>query len=287
MGHSSYEISIDEWISEVVVTLELCQGSVCERVETLIDTALVTLGEHGSRSTATATPKPTKVPPSSPPPFEGQILPFPIADSYDEATMSYGGLSYAGSWVILAFGASTATSSNWGAGWDHPSAGKARNPDMWLEIVPGTIIVASVSGTVRLTRQELYSKDPEGIYEADWELVIFPDDEVLDDFGRTLHWVSYDHMVDMMVEDGQRVEQGQQLGQGAPARINRFEWGIRRIVGPDGERMSGGKPWAVCPEHTLIPEHQEFLKRALEQMVTLGFPSGDSTCLLDEYREGE
>ena len=77
------------------------------------------------------------------------------------------------------------------------------------------------------------------------------------------------------------------LGQGVPPRINRFEWGIHRRVGPDGERMSGGLPWVVCPEHTLIPERQEFFKRALEQMKTLGFPSGDSTCLLDEFREGE
>jgi hypothetical protein len=146
--------------------------------------------------------------------------------------------------------------------------------------VPETILVASVSGKVVLLRQELYHEDPEGVYEADWELGIIPD-------GDDIYYVSYDHMVDMMVENGQTVERGQPLGKATPARIqDKFEWGIRRGVGPNWEQSGGGLPWAVCPEPTLIPEHQDFLQRALEQMETLGFPSGDSICWADEFREG-
>ena len=147
---------------------------------------------------------------------------------------------------------------------------------------------ASVSGTVRLQIQELKDhdiEDPEGIYEFDWELVIKPD-------GRSYYSIVYDHMVDMLVEDGQSVEQGQQLGKAAPARIrheggwwvkqpiDEFEWGIRRHVGPNWEQSG----WSICPESTLIPEHREFLKRVLKKMKELDFPSGESACLLAEIR---
>ena len=237
--------------------------------------------------TPTPTPTPTQVPPTVTPTLEptatptpthvplldGLILPFPIADSYDEATKSYGGLSYAGNWVIKPFGSGE-------NGWTLPTAGEDRNIDIWWEIVPETILVASVSGKVVLLRQELYHEDPEGVYEADWELAIIPD-------GDDIYYVSYDHMVDLMVENGQTVERGQPLGKATPARIqDKFEWGIRRGVGPNWEQSGGGLPWAVCPEPTLIPEHQDFLQRALEQMETLGFPSGDSICWADEFREG-
>jgi hypothetical protein len=46
----SYEISITEWVSAVIVTLELCQGLDCEKVETYVDTARVTPGDNGSGS---------------------------------------------------------------------------------------------------------------------------------------------------------------------------------------------------------------------------------------------
>ena len=238
--------------------------------------------------TSTPAPTPTPVPPTATPTptaatptpthvplLDGLILPFPIADSYDEATKSYGGLSYAGNWVITPFGSGE-------NGWTLPTAGEVRNIDIWWEIVPETILVASVSGKVVLLRQELYHEDPEGVYEADWELAIIPDQDKDD-----IYYVSYDHMVDMMVEDGQTVERGQPLGKATPARIqDKFEWGIRRGVGPNWEQSGGGLPWVVCPEPTLIPEHQDFLQRALEQMETLGFPSGDSICWVDEFREG-
>lgn len=193
--------------------------------------------------TSTPAPTPTPVPPTATPTptaatptpthvplLDGLILPFPIADSYDEATKSYGGLSYAGNWVITPFGSGE-------NGWTLPTAGEVRNIDIWWEIVPETILVASVSGKVVLLRQELYHEDPEGVYEADWELAIIPDQDKDD-----IYYVSYDHMVDMMVEDGQTVERGQPLGKATPARIqDKFEWGIRRGVGPNWEQ-SGGWP---------------------------------------------
>ena len=55
----SYEISIDEWVSAVVVTLESCQGLVCEQVEAYVDTSWVTPGENGSRSSDNTSPPPT------------------------------------------------------------------------------------------------------------------------------------------------------------------------------------------------------------------------------------
>ena len=69
----------------------------------------------------------------------------------------------------------------------------------------GKAPIASISGTVRLQLQELKDhdiEDPEGIYEFDWELVIKPD-------GHSYYSIVHDHMVDMLVEDGQRMEQGQ------------------------------------------------------------------------------
>jgi hypothetical protein len=51
----SYEISIYEWVSAVVVTLELCQGSECKQVEAYIDTAWVTPGQSESGSAAITT----------------------------------------------------------------------------------------------------------------------------------------------------------------------------------------------------------------------------------------
>ena len=53
-----YEISIDEWVSEVVVKLESCEGSICERIETSIDTSWVNPREDNSES-STTTPRTT------------------------------------------------------------------------------------------------------------------------------------------------------------------------------------------------------------------------------------
>ena len=72
----TYEISIDEWVHAVIVTLELCQGTDCEKVETYIDTAWVTPGK-GKGESANATPSPTEVSPTPPTSGTSSQIPTP------------------------------------------------------------------------------------------------------------------------------------------------------------------------------------------------------------------
>ena len=198
--------------------------------------------------------------------------------------MSFGELSYAGSYVIGPFG------GGWDPEWWSPNEERP-NADLLLELVPGTIVRASVSGTVRqVTRQELdqWQTDPEGEYDVDWALQIFPE-------ANELYQIEYDHLVDLLVHEGQRVEQGDPLGRAAPARIrgggpsktrpvDEFEWGIRSSLSPDGAPAKGGH-YALCTESALVAEHQQFLQQALRQMTALGFPAGPSVCLVSRLDE--
>ena len=222
--------------------------------------------------------------PALPTPLTGLVLPFLTADKYLSDSMSFGELSYAGFYVIGAFG------GGWDGAWWSPNQ-EDPNPDLLLELVPGTIVRASVSGTVRqVTRQELdqWQTDPEGEYDSDWGLQLFPE-------GNELYQIEYDHLVDLLVHEGQRVEQGDPLGRAAPARIrgggssktrpvDEFEWGIRSSLGPDGASTKGGH-YALCTESALIPDHQQFLQQALRQMTALGFPAGPSVCLVSSQFE--
>ena len=278
-----FEFALDEeWklVAEIQIALEVCHDSSCETLETVIDAA------HLVQAAST----PPAAPP--PPPAQKLILPFQIADSYNAAETSYGELSYAGGFVIGAYGG--------GFGADVWRVEGMQNPDFLLELVPGTVLLASGSGTVGLVQQDYYEGeiDPEGVYNGDWELLLYLDDG--------LYFVIYDHLVDLLVEDGQRVEQGDPLARGRPARVGNqdcweddpgcrivgtkrpvdwLEWGLKRMVGPNGEAMEGGEPWSVCWEPFLTPEHQQFLQAALVQMALLDFRSGDSACLTAEFRD--
>ena len=98
------------------------------------------------------------------------------------------------------------------------------------------------------------------------------------------YWVEYDHVVDVLVSDGDFVEAGQPLARAAPASIrhggpegekpvDEFEWGLRR---------GGQTAFGVCPMGFLKEEEQTKLQSVLETMRSLGFPSGDSLCLAEE-----
>ena len=295
----TFEFDLDEeWklVPELQIALEVCDDSGCKILETLIDAAHLvpeaSMSTTASPTTSATAPAPAPAPTPAPPPAQKLILPFQIADSYNAAEKSYGELSYAGGFVIGAYGG--------GFGANVWMVKGMKNPGFLLEVVPGTVLLAAGSGTVGLVQQDYYEGeiDPEGVYNNDWELLLYLDDG--------LYFVIYDHVVDLLVEDGQRVEQGDPLARARPARVgvqdcfeddpecrilstkrpvDWLEWGLKRMVGPNGERMEGGEPWSVCWEPFLTPEHQQFLQDALAQMALLDFRSGDSACLTDEFRD--
>lgn len=200
------------------------------------------------------------------------ILPFEIADSYDEAGEAFGGISFSGRVPIGPFG----------GGWpDIWTVEGKKNPDLLFELVPGTVLLASASGTIRIFKQDLHRRDPDGVYTHDWEI------HIRVDRGR---YLVYDHLVDIQVSDGQHVEQGDLLGRGLPGRLSGsgevgpvefVEWGL------SSTEDVGGKPpetaVSLCPQPHLITAHQRFLERVLEQMRVEGLPSGSSVCLTEAF----
>ena len=184
--------------------------------------------------------------------------------------MSQGDISYAGFWVIVPFAGTL------GDGVDkHWQVGD--NPDIWFEVVPGTVLRASISGTVSVAKNPT-STTPEGepFDPKDWEVHI--------QVGNGPYWIEYDHMVDLLVSDGEFVQAGQPLGLASPASIrhggiegqkpvDEFEWGLR---------LGGPQAVGVCPLGFLTEDEQAKLQSVLQNMTSLGFPSGDSVCLAQE-----
>lgn len=186
--------------------------------------------------------------------------------------MSQGDISFAGYWVIVPFGGTlgAGTAQHWQQG---------DNPDIWFEVVPGTILRASISGQARVAKNP-GGTTPEGDpFEAkDWEIHI--------SIGDGPYWVEYDHVVDVLISDGEFVEAGQPLARAAPASIrhggpegekpvDEFEWGLRR---------GGHTAIAICPLGFLKEEEQVKLQSVLETMRSLAFPTGDGVCLSQEVR---
>jgi len=255
---------------DLKVTLEHCRNSFCNK---LVRVVILSQLESPSKKT---TP--------TPPPSQALVFPFEISENYDPMTKSLGGLSYSGSYVIGAF-----------AGGFDADLWKVRgkkNPDLLLEMVPGTVLLASGSGTVKITEQQFHEGDvdPEGQYWTDWEVIIYMDNG--------LYYVVYDHVVDLMVQNGETIEQGDPIGKGRPGRIGApgssslqhdvdwVEWGLNRSVGlNDGSLMDQQlDSWAICWEPYLREDHQVFVQRALRKMGELGFDYGDSVCLTDEFK---
>ena len=196
-------------------------------------------------------------------------LPFEIAAAYDPVTRSQGDISYADFWVIVPYGGTLGAgyANSWQAG---------DNPDIWFEVVPGTLLRASVSGIVSVRRNPVTTTPSGAPFDPkDWELSIR--------IGDGVYSVGYDHMVDMLVEDGDFVQAGQRLGHASPASIRHgspegekpvgeFEWGMRRAWPTRAD--------SLCPFDFLSQAHQAKLLSVLENMGDLGFTTGDRLCLV-------
>ena len=272
----------DELIGPVAeVYLEECKGSNCQVFEISIDTSA--LEQAPATSTpATSTTSATTVPSTTTsidptlPPNVVLVLPFEVADYYDESAKAFGSLSFAGESPISAFG------GGWPDNWTVPYAPA---PELMINLVPGTILRASVAGLIEVVVQKPYWEDPEGIYSNDFEVMLNPEDS-------NDAMIVYDHVVDLQVVDGEWVEQGDPIARGAPMRLMSgsdepfefFEWGLKqsRHRWP-GVTTEG--PQAYCPEPFLIPEHQQFIQDVLKQMELTGFPSGSSICLTDSFAD--
>ena len=100
-------------------------------------------------------------------------------------------------------------------------------------------------------------------------------------------WIEYDHVVGLLVEDGQRVEVGQPLARGAPASIqgggawgekdtDEVEWGLRY---PPGNGADARAPCHI--QYLTVDDHSKLLG-VFETMRMLGWPDYDRVCLVDE-----
>ena len=160
--------------------------------------------------------------------------------------------------------------------WVVPADLDTANVDIWFEVVPGTVLFASTSGRVNI-----FKNDPvvleSGPLPFDWEIHLR--------VGSRGDWIEYDHVVNLLVSDGDFVEAGQPLAKAAPAAIrhggaegekpvDEFEWGLR-FAQP-------GTAVGVFPFGYLIEAEQAELMDVLETMESVGFPSGDNPCLVQE-----
>jgi hypothetical protein len=146
-------------------------------------------------------------------------MPFDMGDTYDPGLRAMGNLSFAGDWAITPFGA-----------WINDGVlTVVDNPDMVFEVVPSTVLKATVSGFATFGKNP-DTVTPEGTVKEsqDWEIHI--------EFGGGAYWVEYDHVVDVLIEDGTQVVVGQPLAKATPAAIRHggpsgdnpieeFEWG--------------------------------------------------------------
>ena len=227
----------------------------------------------------TATPTPSPTPTATPTPVPGPgllswVLPFEIAGSYDAQTQSQGDISFAGYWVVAPFGGTLGGSLE--DYWAVPVDLATANVNTWFEVVPNTVLLASTSGRVDILKNDPVVLDS-GPLPVDWQIHLR--------VGNRGDWIEYDHVVNLLVSDGDFVEIGQPLGNAAPAAIrhggaegekpvDEFEWGLR-FVQP-------GTAIGVCPFGYLTEAEQAKLVDVLETMVALGIPSGNGPCLVQE-----
>lgn len=181
-----------------------------------------------------------------PPAVSSMILPFTIDQ-----------ISYAGSFVMKPFG---------GSG----------GPDLYFELAPGTQLRASAGGRVR-ARKNPIGRTPEGqpFDPQDWEL------HIMFEGG---YFLVYDHVIGLLVADGDLVQAGQLIARADPASIrhggsqgqkpvDEFEWGLRR---------SAAEAVGVCPVNYLMSEEQIKLSSILDNMRSRGFSAPANICLSQE-----
>ena len=195
-------------------------------------------------------------------------MPFTIGESYDASNKSLGELSYAGSYVIIPFG---------GHHFDYWVPGTVSS--IHLELVPGTILRAPISGIINIALNDPPEDGPDG---QDYELHIGPTGDTKD------YWVEFDHVVEPQVQTGDYVEVGDPLARAAPASI--------RHGGPQGENPVEEVEWAVkipgnayeggaavCVLRYLSEEAKSDFSRAIDVMMQQGFEvTGDMPCFVEE-----
>ena len=181
------------------------------------------------------TPSPLPVPTPTPVPTATTfdlVLPFKVSREYDPVTRSLGEVSFAGEWILIPFGGTfwQGTIENWNAG---------NNPDIVFEVVPETVLTASISGRVRVDLNPV-TTTPEGdVYDPkDWEVHI--------EIANTPYFLGYDHVVELQVVDGQFANVGDSIGRASPAAIrhsgpsgllpiDEFEWSLKRALSTGAE----------------------------------------------------
>ena len=272
MGKQWQFVIADDLIGPVAkIFLEVCSGSDCQLVETSVDTSMFPpydpTAELGCLARCTVSVLAESL---------DLILPFETGSGYDATTQSFGSLTFAGRVPIEPFA---------GGGDDHWTVPGKKAAEIFFNFVPGTIVIAATAGRIETQKQDLYWEDPLGVYTHDWELLLYTDTEAE-------LFIDYDHLVDLQVENGQWVEQGDSLGRGTPARLmfpyeepfDFFEFGVKgsRYKWPGPRKF---EPQTYCPEYFLSPEDRQFLQDVLTQMELEGFPSGPTACLTDEFAD--
>jgi hypothetical protein len=218
----------------------------------------------------TPTPEPTPTPTSTPDPLDFEIhLLFSIDDVYDAPTRSQGDVSFAGDWVVVPFGGTLGEVADYWIPGD--------NPDIWFEVVPKTILTASISGQIRASKNPISQTTEGNVYDPkDWEIHI--------SIGDGPYYLAYDHFVELEVVDGQFVNAGDPIGRASPAairhggaaglnQVDEFEWGL-------SEASSTGAA-GLCPYNFLPESDQLKLLTVLPTMRMLGWVPGQSFCLAD------
>jgi len=260
-------VFLAEMISDRRIRVEVFPGKLANEVSGFTSAARMYQRDSASASVSVSSTLPPPPPPPTPPSITeptplSWILPFEVSDTYDPTTRSQGDISYAGSFVMIPFG---------------QDIGGYGTPDIFFEVVPGTILKASLAGRVSVGRNPI-GTTPEGepFDPQDWELFIH--------IGDGPYWLEYDHMVDILVSDGEYVEIGQPLGRASPAAIrhggsqgelpiDEFEWGLRR---------GGPTARAVCTFGYLTQSEQAKLTSVLKNMRSLGFADLPSVCTVQE-----
>ena len=150
-----------------------------------------------STPTPQFTPTPSPTPTATPAPIPQLelgtwLLPFNIGDTYDPTTRAMGDLSFAGNWVITPFGGFVSNGV----------LSTGDNPDIWFEVVPGTVLRASITGIATVTKNPPVVTPEGNVFESqDWEIHIeFGDEEC----GGFSYWLEYDHVVDVLSKTAHR-----------------------------------------------------------------------------------
>ena len=155
------------------------------------------------------------------------------------------------------------------------------NPDIWFEVVPGTVLTASVSGVVRAEKNPITTTPEGNVFDPkDWEVHI--------SIGDGTFYLAYDHVVELQVVDGQHVSVGDAIGRASPAairhggqaalnQVDEFEWGVREAT------SNSAIGW--CPSLWLTSADQAKLLRLLDVMKAEKVVAGDSVCLVDQIVE--